>query len=83
MNRFFKAMPAKHAGMPRSAVATGLADYVMDAGQRPAQLIKQTTHAITEPKAMIASDEDQFQTALNSTGMLCCPPQLSWQFQHQ
>ncbi|MBA3010913.1 MAG: PAS domain-containing protein [Proteobacteria bacterium] len=61
---------AKYAGMPRSAVATGLVDYVLDADQMPEQLIKYTKHAILEPKAKITSDEDKFQMALQKIYIL-------------
>ncbi|MFT5693781.1 MAG: two-component system CheB/CheR fusion protein [Oceanicoccus sp.] len=36
---------AKYDGMPRSAIATGLADYILDPGKMPEQLIRYTRHA--------------------------------------
>ena len=36
---------AKYEGMPRSAIATGLADYVLPPGRMPEQLVKYTQHA--------------------------------------
>lgn len=36
---------AKYAGMPRSAIATGLVDYVLPPGKMPEQLIKYTRYA--------------------------------------
>ena len=35
---------AKYEGMPRSAIGTGLVDYVLSPGQMPQQLIKYTKH---------------------------------------
>ena len=39
---------AKYDGMPRSAIATGLADYVLAPSLMPAQLIKYTKHAFNK-----------------------------------
>ena len=36
---------AKYDGMPKSAIATGLADYVLPPGKMPEQLVKYTRHA--------------------------------------
>ena len=36
---------AKYDGMPRSAIATGLVDYVLPPGQMPGQLLRYTQHA--------------------------------------
>ena len=55
---------AKYGGMPRSAIATGLADYVMPVEKMPEQLIKYTKHAITAPKIKITRDEEAFQKTL-------------------
>ncbi|MBU1344884.1 MAG: PAS domain-containing protein [Proteobacteria bacterium] len=55
---------AKYAGMPRSAIATGLADYILPVDKMPEALIKYTRHAIIELKGKISSDEDNFQKAL-------------------
>jgi len=61
---------AKYAGMPRSAIATGLVDYIMPVNKMPEQLIKYTTHAIIEPKIKISTDEEQFQIALQKIFIL-------------
>ncbi|WP_300455892.1 CheR family methyltransferase [Desulfobacula sp.] len=55
---------AKYAGMPRSAIATGLVDYVMPVDKMPEQLIKYTRHALVEPTGRICNNKDQFQKAL-------------------
>ena len=40
---------AKYDGMPHSALATGLADYVLPAGKMPEQLINYVAHAVHRP----------------------------------
>jgi len=61
---------AKYAGMPRSAVATGLVDYVLPADKMPEALIKYTRHAIVKPQGRITVDEDKFQKALQKIYIL-------------
>lgn len=61
---------AKYDGMPRSAIATGLADYVVDVDKMPDLLIKYTRHAIMEPKGKTGTDEDKFQRALQKIFIL-------------
>jgi two-component system, chemotaxis family, CheB/CheR fusion protein len=41
----------EYDGMPRSAIATGLVDFVLPANEMPAQLIAYTTHAFGKPSA--------------------------------
>jgi len=61
---------AKYAGMPRSAIATGLVDYVLPADKMPEALIKYTRHAIVKPRNRIMADEDKFQKALQKIYIL-------------
>jgi two-component system CheB/CheR fusion protein len=61
---------AKYAGMPRSAVATGLVDYVLPADKMPEALIKYTRHAIVKPRDRITADEENFQKALQKIYIL-------------
>ncbi|MCU7829290.1 MAG: PAS domain-containing protein [Candidatus Thiodiazotropha sp. (ex Myrtea sp. 'scaly one' KF741663)] len=48
---------AKYDGMPRSAISTGLADYVLPPEKMPEQLIKYTQHAF-QKGAQIASQAE-------------------------
>lgn len=61
---------AKYDGMPRSAIATGLADYILEVEKMPAQLIKYSKHAIFRPKNGLSTDEDKFQTELQKIFIL-------------
>ena len=61
---------AKYAGMPRSAVATGLVDYVLPADKMPEALIKYTRHAIVRPQDKITVDEEKFQKVLQKIYIL-------------
>jgi two-component system CheB/CheR fusion protein len=52
---------AKFSGMPHSAIATGLADYILPAGEMPAALLKFIQHPLwTKP------DGSQLQPAANT-----------------
>lgn len=55
---------AKYDGMPRSAIATGLADYILPVEKMPDQLIKYTEHASVQPETKFKTDEEKFQKAL-------------------
>jgi two-component system, chemotaxis family, CheB/CheR fusion protein len=55
---------AKYEGMPRSAIATGLADYVLAPAQMPAQLIKYTRHASQKVPIGIISSEGEVPSSL-------------------
>jgi two-component system, chemotaxis family, CheB/CheR fusion protein len=61
---------AKYAGMPKSAVATGLVDYVLPADKMPEALIKYTRHAIAKPRRNITGNEEKMQTALQKIYIL-------------
>jgi two-component system CheB/CheR fusion protein len=54
---------AKYDGMPKSAIATGLADYVLPPGKMPEQLVKYTRHA-TRKAATGAAAEGPIPRAL-------------------
>jgi two-component system, chemotaxis family, CheB/CheR fusion protein len=45
---------AKYEGMPRSAISTGLVDYVLPPGEMPGQLVKYTRHATRKAAPRIA-----------------------------
>lgn len=55
---------AKYEGMPRSAIRTGLADYVMPPNEMPRQLIKYISHAAQSGAPMISADEGRVPAAL-------------------
>ena len=55
---------AKKEGMPRSAIATGLVDYVLPPGKMPEQLIKCTKHVTQKAAARIAPVEGPIPQAL-------------------
>ncbi|MDX2440777.1 MAG: CheR family methyltransferase, partial [Desulfobacterales bacterium] len=61
---------AKYDGMPRSAISTGLVDYVLPIEDMPDQLIKYTQHAIIKKEIKIETSEDQFQKSLNKIFIL-------------
>lgn len=61
---------AKYDGMPRSAVATGLADYVLPAEKMPDALMKYARHAILEPGNKVGKNEGKFQKALQKIYIL-------------
>jgi len=61
---------AKYDGMPRSAIATGLCDYILPVEAMPTQLIKYTKHATIKKGNVIDADEDQFQQSLNKIFIL-------------
>ncbi len=61
---------AKYAGMPRSAVATGIVDYVLPVDKMPEALVKYTRHAFVKPRDKITKDEKKNQTALQKICIL-------------
>ncbi|MDZ7666476.1 MAG: chemotaxis protein CheB [Desulfotignum sp.] len=61
---------AKYAGMPKSAVATGLVDYVLPADKMPEALIKYTRHAISQPRRNITANDEKMQAALQKIYIL-------------
>lgn len=61
---------AKYDGMPRNAIATGFADYVLPVEKMPEALMKYARHAIIEPGARTCTDEEKFQKALQKIYIL-------------
>ena len=55
---------AKYDGMPRSAISTGLVDYVLPPGKMPEQLLKYTRHATKRVAPRITSAEGPIPQAL-------------------
>ncbi len=55
---------AKYEGMPRSAIATGLVDYVLPPEEMPDQLIKYTRHATKEAAPRISPTSGPIPQAL-------------------
>nr|MBF0222605.1 PAS domain-containing protein [Desulfobulbaceae bacterium] len=55
---------AKYDGMPRSAIATGIADYVLPPSEMPRQLLKFLRHAVRSSTPMIINDEDNMPNHL-------------------
>jgi len=55
---------AKYDGMPRSAVATGLADYVLPPTEMPEQLVKYVRHAAYKPAPAVAPVQGKVPNAL-------------------
>lgn len=55
---------AKYDGMPRSALSTGLADYVLTPEQMPEQLIEYTKHTFHKKHASITPDTGKISNAL-------------------
>lgn len=61
---------AKYDGMPRSAIATGLADYVLPPGEMPGQLIKYLRHAVHKNTATILADDGRMPDTLQKICIL-------------
>ncbi|WP_051957986.1 chemotaxis protein CheB [Desulfobacter vibrioformis] len=61
---------AKYDGMPRSAIATGFADYVLPVEKMPEALMKYARHAIIEPGNKVGTDEEKFHKALQKIYIL-------------
>ncbi|MBU4261692.1 MAG: PAS domain-containing protein [Proteobacteria bacterium] len=61
---------AKYDGMPRSAIATGLADYVLPPGEMPEQLIKYLRHAVHKSTTAILADDGRMPDALQKICIL-------------
>ncbi|MFO7748954.1 MAG: chemotaxis protein CheB [Desulfobacteraceae bacterium] len=61
---------AKYAGMPRSAVATGLVDYVLPVDKMPEALVKYTRYAFVKPRDKGTVDDKKIQTVLEKICIL-------------
>jgi len=55
---------AKYDGMPRSAISTGLVDYVLPPEEMPEQLIKYSKHAFKKGVPLITSTEGKTPNSL-------------------
>ena len=55
---------AKYDGMPRSAISTGLADYILRPEEMPSHLIKYTRHVSLKSVPIISPIEDKGANAL-------------------
>jgi two-component system CheB/CheR fusion protein len=61
---------AKYSGMPKSAIDTGLVDFVMPVEEMPRQLIAYSHHPYLEPKQFTKTAEGDFQTTLQKILLL-------------
>jgi two-component system CheB/CheR fusion protein len=61
---------AKYDGMPRSAIATGLADYILPPAAMPEQLIKYLQHAVHTTTARILADSAKIPDSLQKIYIL-------------
>ncbi len=61
---------ATYDGMPRNAVQTGLADYVLAVEDMPDHLIKYAKHTKLKKIKPVDTDKEKFQTALNKIFIL-------------
>ncbi len=57
-------------GMPRSAIATGLVDYVLPPAEMPAQLIAYATHAFGQSRQSATVDTPKTESALKKIFVL-------------
>ncbi len=60
----------EHDGMPRSAIATGLVDFVLPPAEMPAQLIAYVTHAFGKPPRPASPTPPKTETALKKIFVL-------------
>ncbi|MCP4112484.1 MAG: hypothetical protein GY749_44320 [Desulfobacteraceae bacterium] len=61
---------AKYNGMPRSAIATGLADYILPSEKMPEQLLKYARHTTLKFHAIKISEEGEIPSALQKIYIL-------------
>ncbi len=61
---------AKYDGMPRSAIATGLVDYVLSAEEMPKQLLSYVQHISKKPAGEIILQDDNIQNAMQKIFVL-------------
>lgn len=61
---------AKYDGMPRSAIDTGLIDYILPVEKMPARLVKYIRHPYIEAPENISVTKHQFQTYLHKIFVL-------------
>lgn len=72
---------AKYDGMPRSAIATGLADYIVPVEKMPEQLIKYTKHISNLTDSILSPDEVKSHRSLHKIFILL-RSQTSHDFSH-
>ena len=60
----------EYDGMPRSAIATGLVDYVLPPAEMPAQLMAYTAHAFSKPLRPTVSPAPSAENALRKAFIL-------------
>lgn len=65
-----EAESARYDGMPRSAIATGLVDYILPVEEMPTQLLKFTKHAIVQTSTILNTEADMFKKDLNKIFIL-------------
>ena len=58
---------AQYAGMPRSAINTGLVDFILPVEKMPEELIKYVQHPYIGGPDKIGTPEQQFQNYLQKT----------------
>ena len=56
---------SEYDGMPRSAIATGLVDYILTPAEMPAQLIAYVTQTFGKTSQVISKDEDTMKKIFN------------------
>ncbi len=61
---------AKYDGMPHSAIATGMVDYILEVEKMPDQLIKYVTHPYIEGPKKAPTIKEQFEQNLRKVLML-------------
>ncbi|MHB8789722.1 MAG: chemotaxis protein CheB [Desulfobulbaceae bacterium] len=61
---------AKYDGMPRSAIATGLADYILPPAEMPGQLLKYLRHTVRATTATILGDGGKMPDTLQKIYIL-------------
>ena len=61
---------AKYDGMPRSAIATGLADYILPPAEMPGQLLKYLRHTVHAKTATILADGGRMPDTLQKIYIL-------------
>lgn len=61
---------ARYDGMPRSAVSTGLVDYVLPPAMMPDRLLRYARHLLQRPAGKLISEADNFDAALQKIYIL-------------
>lgn len=61
---------AKYDGMPKSAIATGLADYILPPPEMPKKLIKYLQHTVNKTAAVLLNDKERMPDTLQKIYIL-------------